>query len=104
MKRPLKLQMKLQLIGITLGLMGAPVFAAEAPAPAVIPLPQKMERHSGVFKFRDDTRVLADESSMDAGRYFVDEVAKSTGFRLKARPQTKGKGQASKGSIVLTTQ
>ncbi|MDB6065537.1 MAG: hexosaminidase [Pedosphaera sp.] len=104
MKRPLKLQMKLQLIGIILCLMGAPVFAAEAPAPAVIPLPQKMERRSGVFKFRDDTRVLADESSMDAGRYFVDEVAKSTGFRLKARPQTKGKGQASKGSIVLTTQ
>src|SRR5260370_32404896 len=96
--------MKSQIVGIILSLLAASAFAADTAAPAIIPLPQKRELHEGVFKLRPEVEILVDDASMETGRFLADRVNKSTGYRLKARVQTKARGQAVKGNIVLTTQ
>src|SRR5205807_1523664 len=103
-KSKLKLHMKSQIAGIILSLLAASAFAADTTAPAIIPLPQKMELREGVFKLRPEAEILVDDTSMATGRFLADQLNKSTGYRLKSRVQTKARGQAVKGSIVLTTQ
>ncbi|HWF02716.1 MAG TPA: family 20 glycosylhydrolase, partial [Candidatus Angelobacter sp.] len=96
--------MKSKIIGTVLSLLTASAFAGETLPPAIIPLPQKMAMHEGVFKLRPETDILVDDASMETGRFLANCVNKSTGYRLKPRLQSRAKGQPTKGSIVLTTQ
>ncbi|MDB6109192.1 MAG: hexosaminidase [Pedosphaera sp.] len=101
------------LVGIVLALSGATGFAGEASVPAIIPMPQKLERHEGVFEFRTGTRILglrvesgtkivADVDSNAAGHYLAAQLRRSTGHRVQVRAMEPG--GAVKGDILLTTQ
>lgn len=104
----MKFKIKSQLLGIFLCLSAAAAFAAETNLPAIIPLPQKMERREGVFRLQPDNpspgaRILVDAASEETGQYLARQLRKSTGYPL---PVVKAKtgAKAAKGDIVLTTK
>ncbi len=84
------------------------VFAADANPPAIIPLPQKMEMHEGVFVLRPQggvfhgrTKILVDSAMQETGQYLASRLAKSTGraFAVNNTPQT----DLVNNAILLTT-
>ena len=83
-----------------LSLMAASAFAGDTPA--LIPLPQKMECHDGVFQLQPKTRILTDATGRDTGKYLAERLSKATGYSLKVSRSTKA--QPIKGAILLTTK
>jgi hexosaminidase len=80
--------------------MTATTFAGDAPA--LIPLPQKMECREGVFLLQAKTRILTDVPANDTGQYLAERLGKATGYDLKVGRSTKA--QPAKGAILLTTK
>ena len=80
--------------------MTASTFAGDAPA--LIPLPQKMECREGVFQLQAKTRILTDVPANDTGQYLAERLGKATGYDLKVGRSTKA--QPTKGAILLTTK
>jgi hypothetical protein len=69
--------------------------ASSASAPAIIPLPQKIEGRAGEFKLLPATRILADASSTGTGDYLAERLRKSTGYPLKVEALTSARISAS---------
>jgi hexosaminidase len=76
--------------------------AISASAPAVIPLPQKVEGRAGEFRLQAATRILVDAPSGGTGEYLAERLRKSTGYPLKVEVTTSAK--VPKRSIWLTTK
>jgi hexosaminidase len=74
---------------------------AAAQAPALIPLPQKMEARDGTFRLQPKMQIIADRASQDTAQYLVDRLTKGTGYRLGIISSTKPR--SAKGAITLTT-
>ena len=85
---------------ILLSLTAASAFASDAPA--LIPLPRKMECRAGAFKLEPTTRVLTDVPARDTEQYLVERLGKATGYSLRTGTSTKA--QPAKGAILLTTK
>jgi hexosaminidase len=85
-----------------LSLWAADTLLGNSNSLAVIPLPQKMERHKGAFVLKANTRIVADTASQPTGDFLAGRLRKSTGFPLPFNLQTDT--QPAKGSIVLTTR
>ena len=94
--------MKYQIAVILLSLTAANTFAADTHAPALIPLPQKMEYRAGVFPLQPKTRILTDAAARDTGQYLAERLGKATGYGLKVSKSTRA--QPAKGTILLTTK
>ena len=92
--------MRYQTAVILLSLLTASTFAADAPA--LIPLPQKMECREGTFQLQEKTRILTDVPASGTGQYLAECLDKATGYTLKADRSTKA--QPAKGTILLTTK
>src|ERR1035438_10680667 len=92
--------MRYQTAALLLSLMTASTFAGDAPA--LIPLPQKMECREGVFQLQAKTRILTDVPANDTGQYLAERLGKATGYDLKVGGSTKA--QPTKGAILLTTK
>jgi hexosaminidase len=95
--------MKSKLTGWMLLSLTAVAHAAGPNAPAIIPLPQKMELRDGAFQLTSATRVYVDPASRATGHFLTDRLRPSTGFPLKTG--TKHFGSAAvPGAILLTTR
>jgi hexosaminidase len=92
--------MRNQTAALLLSLMTATTFAGNAPA--LIPLPQKMECREGVFQLQPKTRILTDVPANETGQYLAEWLSKATGYDLKVGRSTKA--QPTKGAILLTTK
>ena len=69
-------------------------------APALLPLPVRMEIQPGVFRLKSKTRVLSDAASSETAQYLADRLWPATGYQLRL-----GASSASaKGNILLTTR
>jgi hexosaminidase len=79
------------------------VFTGRAEDPAVIPLPQKIARHDGVFQLAADTRIFVDSGSRATANFLTERLRKSTGYPLKISVEYFG-GAAISGGILLTTK
>jgi len=62
----------------------ARLFAADAAAPAIIPLPQEMILQSGHFTLAADTRICADSASEKTAAFLAARLRSSTGFPFAA--------------------
>jgi hexosaminidase len=89
-----------------LSLLAASAFAANENNCAVIPLPQKVERHEGVFVLQPTTSIFVDAdegaSVMGAANLLAEQLRKSTGYALKV--SSSSKESSAKGGILLTTK
>jgi hexosaminidase len=85
---------------LLLSLITATTFAAE-PGPALVPVPQKMVCREGSFKLQPKTRILAGPGSRITAQYLAEQLAKSTGYKLKVDTATAA--QPVEGAILLTT-
>ena len=92
--------MRYQVAPIFLSLMTANIFAGDAPA--LIPLPQKMECREGAFQLRAKTAICADPAAQETGSYLAERLNKGTGYSLKV--VTSGKPLPAKGVIILNTE
>jgi hexosaminidase len=79
-------------------ILAAPAFAATNLAPALIPVPQKLEVGEGSFKLGPGTRILTAAASRATGEFLRSRLGRSTGFALDL-----GEGAPAKGAILLTT-
>ena len=94
------MNMKCPIIGCGLWLLTALVLAAEPDAPAIIPLPQKMERLDGVLRFSPHAVIYTDQAALDPGRYLADRLRPATGYAWKVRLKNSPPGN---GNLWLTT-
>src|ERR1035438_4952196 len=92
--------MRYQTAALLLSLMTASTFAGDAPA--LIPLPQKMECREGVFQLQAKTRILTDVPANDTGQYLVGRLGKATGYDLKVGRSTKA--QPTQRAILLSNE
>ncbi len=92
--------MKLPLTQLFLGCFAFAAGAAEMPAPAIIPLPQKMTMQEGVFNLRPDTKILVDSASKDTGKFLAARLRAGTGYPVEVSADLKSTG----GTILLTTK
>jgi len=76
----------------------AAVFAAAADAPAIIPAPQKIERHPGAFQLKPSTRICADAASRDTGEWLAAQLRRSTGYPFEVS------AEGTEGDCILLTQ
>ncbi len=74
--------------------------AADVVSPAIIPLPQKMEIRSGIFKLTPDTHIAADSVSARTARFLAARVREVTGYPLNLISAKSG----GSGNILLTTK
>jgi len=81
--------MKHKAAGILLSLLTAMAFAGDTNAPALIPLPEKMDCREGVFRVRPETRILVDSTAEQSGQYLAERLAKSIGYKFKVVPSSK---------------
>jgi len=81
----------------------ATIFAANTNTLAIIPLPQKMERHDGAFKLIADTRIYVDSASRATGKFLTERLRPATGYPFKTSTKFFG-GAAISGGILLTTK
>ena len=75
--------------------------AAETNLPALIPLPQKLERHDGAFILGPETRISALGVSQDTVAALVDRLRPVTGFVWHIAPV--GPATAPANTILITT-
>ena len=76
---------------------------AKANAPAIIPLPQKIESRAGAFTLTADTRIYADFASGDTAKFLVEQLRPATGYPFKASTKIFG-SQAVPDAVFLTTK
>lgn len=95
--------MKSKIVATFLLFLAAAVFASNADDPAVIPLPQKVERHAGAFKLIADTRIYVDSASRATGKFLTERLRPATGYPFKTSTKFFG-GAAIPGGILLTTK
>ena len=74
--------------------------AGEASAPALVPLPVRLEFRAGVFKLRTRTRILVDAEARETGRYLAERLGPATGCSFRFGADT----ERARGNIVLTTR
>ncbi|HEV2437306.1 MAG TPA: family 20 glycosylhydrolase, partial [Verrucomicrobiae bacterium] len=93
------MKIKSRIAAVILCLM-AMASAADVVRPAIIPLPQKMELRSGIFKLTPDTSIAADSVSARTARFLAARVREVTGYPLNLISAKSGGG----GNILLTTK
>src|ERR1022692_2549039 len=109
----MKYKTKSRIVGTLLCLMTATTFAGDTSAPAIIPLPQKMESEAGSSKLQPEkqvpglrirprTKIVVDAASEEAGRLLARQLFQSTGYQLPVSTATKA--DAAKNNIALTTR
>ena len=79
------------------------VCAGGAEDPAIIPLPQKMARHDGLFQLVAGTRIFVDSGARATANFLTARLRKSTGYPLKINVEHFGSA-AIPGGILLTTK
>ena len=67
---------------------------AEAAAPAIIPLPVKMEVQTGVFTVTPETVIVADAACNDTARQLAGNLKPATGFALTVTAQAPADAKA----------
>jgi hexosaminidase len=92
--------MKYDTAVMVLWLMAGATLAAEQ-APALLPLPQKMECRQGAFSLGPKTRILSDAASLKTAKSLAERLRKATGYKLGVTT-TKAQ-EALKATIRLTT-
>ncbi len=95
--------MKSKITTTCLLFLAAAVFAASANTPAIIPLPQKIELHDGVFNLTADTCIYSDSASRDTAKFLTEQLRPATGYPLKSSTNLFGSA-AVPGGIFLTTK
>ena len=88
---------QLRALGWVVSLLGGTI-GAEAQAPAIIPLPQKMEIQAGSFAAGDRTKILVNTGAEETGRYLAGELRRRAWLDLEVIPGTKAQGA---GNIEL---
>ena len=79
-------------------------WAIAADEPALIPVPQKMERLDGVFQLSSGTRIYTDRASSETGKFLVGYLSKSTGYHFKISGKISPAKEAGiSDGILLTT-
>jgi hexosaminidase len=98
---------KLRRLGAIFSLL-AGALRADAQAPAIIPLPQKMEVQPGSFVLGAHTglpgaesKIIVSPGAEETGRYLAVELRRRTGVELKVEPEAQAEGN---GNIVLRLQ
>ena len=76
--------------------------AADSSLPAIIPLPQKMERRAGAFELGPKTRIVVDPAARETGQYLANRLRQATGFPLELG--TNAETPSVPGGILLTTR
>jgi hexosaminidase len=84
---------------LILSMMSALAVAANAAAPALIPMPENMTVQEGAFALGPQTRILVDRNSKATGVFLAQRLRTATGFPFP----TKSPGKSNGGSILLTT-
>jgi hexosaminidase len=74
-------------------------FSAEPTAPAILPVPQKMDIKEGHFRLTPETHIRVDRPANSTGGYLAEKLYASTGYRLAVDTE----GDLQKGNIQLTT-
>jgi hexosaminidase len=95
--------MKFKISGLIFLSLAATAHAAGSNAPAIIPLPQKIELRDGAFQLTAGTHVYVDPASRATGRFLTERLRPSTGFPLKTGTKYFGGGAVPDG-IFLTTR
>lgn len=93
--------MKSAIVALSTLLLTLPAFAAVSLAPALVPVPQKLELLEGVFKLKPQTRIVTDAASGQTGEFLRAKLHASTGYRLPL--DEKYPGAPAQGAILLTT-
>ena len=88
---------------LALAFFSSATFAANTNGLSVIPLPQKMELHDGVFNLTSTAAIYVDSPSRETAPFLTERLRRSTGYPLKIK--TKPRADATiPGSILLTTR
>ncbi len=95
--------MRLFVLAAILGLLAGPAWTTSAGELALIPLPQKMQPHDGIFKLAPDTPVFADSAALETGNYLAAQLHRATGYSLKVQTSA-SLTVATRGSIQFITQ
>ena len=95
--------MKSIIAGIVFASLAATIFAANTNGLAVIPLPQKIEMRSGVFKLSPDVKIVTDFGSRETGKILAERFRKSTDYPVKAGIKFFAPATVA-NSIMLTTK
>lgn len=70
--------------------------------PAVIPLPQKIERSDGVFNLTRDLVIATDAA--ETGNFLAERLRKATGYAIKVKTGRGAVRHHGAGAIILTTK
>jgi hexosaminidase len=89
--------------GIFLCLWAATAAATDTNSLAIIPWPQKVTLHAGVFKLTPDIGIYVDSTSRETAKSLADRLRQSTGYPLKIHTNF-FLSMAIKGGILLTTR
>ena len=81
---------------------GRDSFAATAPSPALLPVPQKFEARDGSFELGPETRIRVDSAARETGQYLAERLRQCTGYPFKV--STTSKAEVNKGEILITTK
>jgi len=90
-----KHSVKIILACLALAFFAATALAGDTNMPAIIPLPQKMERCQGQFRLRPETQICADAGARDAARVLSERLRRATGYPFRISPG------AGRGNILL---
>ena len=93
--------MKLKITAALFLFLAIGVFAGNAAAPAIIPLPQKMTVQDGMFELSAITRIYADSALRPTAEFLAERLRPATGYPLKTRSRLFGDA-AMPGGILLT--
>ena len=83
--------------------LAATAFSAATNQPALIPLPQKIERLDGAFVLTPQTRIYADWASRQTAKLLAQRLRQATGYQLKISRKIFSSAPVSNG-ILLTTK
>jgi hexosaminidase len=102
-KRTMKIKTPLATIFLGIAVISS-ALAEEAKMPAIIPLPQKLEMQSGVFKLTRKTRILVDsDSTRDTANCLAEKLRASTGFPF-VRANVSGSDAKIKNAILFSIE
>jgi hexosaminidase len=73
-----------------------------AAAPALIPLPQKIEPRSGSFQLSPQTSIQVDASAREPGELLAAQLRRTTGYKLDLTEVARG--TVARATILLTTK
>src|SRR5437870_4295285 len=95
--------MKLQCVRTLLCLLITTLLSKASIAPALIPLPQKMEARAGAFYLTPDMQIDADTASIGNGKFLAERLRNATHYSFKTRIH-KFRTEPTYNSILLTTK